>query len=118
MISIDLPFPPSTNNAYATFQGRRILSTKGREYHVRVAERVILAGSPRIEGRLAVWLHIHPPDRRARDIANFEKLCIDGLAKAGVFDNDNQIDDLRLSRLDIVPGGKIRVHIEPWKIED
>lgn len=100
-----LPWPPSVNTSGADSQrGGR----KTDEYHAfvrEVGERVAGDGCPHIDGRLQVCIEAVPPDARARDLDNVQKALLDALAKAGVYDNDSQIDDLRIRRYPCnVPG--------------
>ncbi len=41
-LKLILPYPPSVNNLYATFGGRRIVSAKGRKFKADIA---VLANS-------------------------------------------------------------------------
>jgi crossover junction endodeoxyribonuclease RusA len=58
-----------------------------------------------IRGRLAVHLELTLPDKRKRDIDNHIKAAVDALKHAGVFEDDEQIDDLRVTRLHVEPPG-------------
>ena len=110
---IALPWPPTTNQLHTVVGGRKILSKRGRQYHQAVAEAVLLQRPARFgSARVRVTLDLHPPDRRKRDLANFEKAAIDGLVRAGVLDDDSQIDELRLKRWPKKPGGHVMVTIE------
>jgi len=71
-----------------------------------VQEIVIDAKCGKIEGRLAVFYAFYPPDKRRRDIGNYEKQATDALMEAGLFDDDEQIDFIWLVRRDVVKGGK------------
>lgn len=114
-IALCLPWPPSSNNAYPTNrQGKRFLSNAGRDYTQRVAECVLQAGSPRIEGRVSVWYELFPPNRRKFDVAGKEKILSDALVKAGVIADDEQIDDNRQTRRGIVDEGEVHVWIAPY----
>lgn len=107
------PWPPSTNHAYPSNKwGKRFLSAAGKAYKAAVQAVVLEAGRPRLEGRLAVCIDLHPPDRRRRDIGNHEKVLIDALVEAGVFEDDEQIDELLLRRKEIVPDGEAVVWLK------
>ena len=97
---LTLPWPPTTNNAYATVNGRRVKTRAARTYALE-AERTARAAHPHPPftraDRLHVTIDLYPPDRRAFDIANREKLLIDAIAPALGF-NDNQIDQLLIRR--------------------
>lgn len=112
MITLNLPWPPSVNHYWRwTHSGPRI-SRKGREYRTSVMAAVLEQGSPRAEGRLKVTVTACPPDRRARDLDNLNKSLLDACEAAGVFENDSQIDDLRVVRSDVVKGGIVTILIE------
>lgn len=115
MIVLNLPWPPSANNLYLNLpHGRgRTLSPQGRAYHAVVHTRVLeqLRRYPRLAGRLGVTLAINPPDRRRRDICNLEKIVSDSLTKAQVWNDDSQIDDMHITRDEILAGGRVVVTI-------
>ena len=98
-----LPYPPSTNTAYAVVRGRKIKTKKAREYADTVAaiayqvDRDYTGDDYWTAGRLAVTLDMHAPDRRRRDLGNVEKLAVDAIAAQLGFD-DSQIDVLTLRR--------------------
>lgn len=116
--SITLPWPPSTNNAYAVRNGRKVKTTAARSY----AREVVHAVSTKKEWRslknelrsthaLKVTITAHYPDRRRRDLANLEKLANDAIFTwLGV--DDSQIVDLRLTRGDDRDGGALTVTVE------
>jgi len=113
-----LPFPPSVNGYWrAIVRGNhatQILSAKGRAYRGSVNLAAMASGvaSLRLSGRLAVTVLLNPPDRRKRDIDNFGgKAILDGLTHAGVWLDDEQIDDLHITRGEIVKGGHATVTI-------
>lgn len=107
--TIRLPFPPSVNRYWRTWRGRMLLSEAGRAYQRQVAMVCLLLGVRKpVTGRLAVDIIANPPDHRKRDIDNLFKAVLDGLAHAGVYANDEQIDDLRIRRGVVgKPGGVV-----------
>ena len=117
MMRLVLPFPPSTNTAYATVRGRRVKTKRAREYaeHVQFLCSVnawcdtwiIKTQELDVMPRLAVTIEVHPPDRRRRDLANMEKLCVDAVFSYLGMD-DSLIDDLHLTRRELdKPHGKL-----------
>lgn len=105
---INLPWPPSVNTYWRSIMkgplaGRVLLSEKGREYRKLVAKAVIEQRVPTATGKLAVWIHAMPPDRRARDLDNLPKGVLDSLKEAGVYRDDCDIDDLRITRFGVKP---------------
>jgi len=109
---IALPWPPSVNRMWRSFNGRNILSLEGRQYRQKVLATVLQAGRPKtMTGRLVVLIEVYPPDRRRRDLSNLEKGIGDGLAHAGVYKDDEQIDDLRIVRGGLRTGGEVVVTV-------
>ena len=109
-----LPWPPSVNR-YWRHVGRRVLiSREGRTFRRDVC--ALLGGrgprKPPSDGRIALCMDAFPPDRRRRDLDNLPKAVQDSLARAGVYEDDSQIDELHIRRRDKVKGGKIIVRIE------
>ncbi len=119
MIRLELPWPPSSNNAYSVVRGRKILSAAGRAYHAAVATLILLAGSPKMDatngGRLAATLELYPPDNRRRDVMNCEKLVTDSVVKAGVIPDDCLIDRYTVIRRCVNKGGRVVLTIEPYE---
>ena len=111
MIELPLPWPPSMNRYWRHVGAKTLLSRAGRQYRQAVALRVLLAGRPRVEGRLEVDIEAFPPDRRVRDLDNLQKSVLDSMAHAGVYADDGQIDDLRIRRGEVRKGGALAVTI-------
>ena len=117
-MEIVLPYPPSVNTYWRAVKGRVILSKKGREY--RHAVNVAVASAfesedvedPRpLLGRLKVVIKATMPDKRRRDIDNINKAALDAMGYAGIYGDDNQIDDLRVIRCDVMNPGCLEVEI-------
>ncbi len=107
MITLTLPWPSSTNHSHHYGSGRKFLSKKTKQFREQVQEIVIDAKCGKVNGRLAVFYAFYPPDRRRRDIGNYEKQTTDALMETGIFDDDEQIDFIWLVRRDVVKGGKV-----------
>lgn len=100
-VSLSLPFPPSVNTYYRRGQNATYLSAKGRDYKLSVAEHVATLGSlwqKPLEGRLSVFLALSAPNKRSYDIDNRIKPLLDALQDAGVFADDEQVDNLTVLR--------------------
>jgi crossover junction endodeoxyribonuclease RusA len=116
---LELPWPPTANHLHTVVRGRKILSTRAREYYQRV-RFLVRAQNPyhqALRGRLRVTLRASPPDRRKRDLGNIEKAVCDSLEKAGVYENDSQIDDLRIIRLQPSKPAYVSVEIQEMPAE-
>ncbi|WP_019585260.1 RusA family crossover junction endodeoxyribonuclease [Deinococcus apachensis] len=122
-----LPWPPSLNSIWrATVvtgkggkpQARILLSQEGRAYRRAVKERMqayrIHAPYTTPPGaRLALTLTACPPDKRARDLSNLPKALEDALTHAKVWADDSLVDELRVVRGEVCPGGRVVVQITP-----
>ena len=110
MIQITLPWPPTVNTYYRSFNGRTLISAKGREYAKAVADQVLIQRAGKLlEGRIEVRIEAWPPDKRKRDLDNLFKSLLDSLTKAGVWLDDSQIDRLSIARGPI--GGMVKVEV-------
>jgi crossover junction endodeoxyribonuclease RusA len=110
-VTLTLPWPPSMNTYWRTFQGRMIISAKGRAYREAVIEQVMLQGGLKgYKGKLVVEIEAYRPDKRKRDLDNLLKAALDGCTHAGVWEDDSNIVDLRIYWADTI-GGMIKVHV-------
>lgn len=111
-----LPFPPSVNTYWRkgrTKGGKPVtfLSPKAKEFRVDVLAAVQLNSMTPppwllpLKGRLAVHIELTAPTKRKYDVDNFCKGTLDALMHAGVFEDDEQIDELRVKRLHVEPPG-------------
>ena len=113
MIKLTLPWPPSTNHSHHYGGKRKFLSKPTQKFREDV-QNIVVDAKAKIDGRLAVFYAFYPPDRRRRDIANYEKQATDALQAAGVFLDDEQIDFIWLVRRHIVKGGMCKAVIVPY----
>lgn len=111
-VHLTLPWPPTTNQLHTVSGNRKILSSRGRQYRADALAAIKEQCPERFGGeRLQVTLTLNPPTRAKRDVANFEKAAVDALVFARVFDDDEQIDDLRLVRGEVSKPGRVCVTI-------
>lgn len=110
MIKLTLPWAPSANHSHHYGSGRKFLNKRTKEFRERVQD-IVVDTKARIDGRIAVFYAIYPPDKRRRDIGNLEKQTTDALMCAGVFDDDEQIDFILMVRREVVKGGMIKAVI-------
>jgi len=111
MIELTLPWPPSVNKYWRTYQGRMIISAEGRAYRKAVADQVLIQrGAKHYAGKLRVGIEAFRPDNRRRDLDNLLKAVLDGCTHAGVWEDDSNIVDLRIYWADIV-GGMLKVKV-------
>jgi crossover junction endodeoxyribonuclease RusA len=112
MIEFTLPWPPSVNTYWRNFDGRMIISAKGREYREEVGDQIMLQKKAcHFAGKLRVVIEAWRPDKRRRDLDNLLKATLDGLAHAGVYEDDSQIVDLRIYWAKDI-GGMLKIKIE------
>ncbi len=119
-LAITLPPPPSINHYYRNLRGGTVISRAGRAFRQEVAYMVLAALDRRrlpLRGRLKVRVRYCPADNRRRDIDNVLKPLLDALLKAGVYADDEQVDDLRILRGPCSPGGKVEVVILQVPVE-
>jgi len=117
MVNLTLPWPPTVNlywRPIATGRTARLILTKAaRKYRANALAAILSQQAPRFpaDTRLAVTITLHPPDRRKRDVDNFNKGILDALTFARVYADDSQIDDLRILRGSTCKGGLAHVRI-------
>lgn len=115
--TLEFPFPPTSNHAYATVTtrggSRRVKSAAARNYAL-VAQVFTKRAHPipifTSRDRLSIELFLFPPDARRFDIANREKILVDAIARPLGFD-DSQVDRITITRMPLHPGGKVIVAI-------
>jgi crossover junction endodeoxyribonuclease RusA len=102
-VTLELPYPPTTNHAYTVARGRKIKTAAARAYanDVQIAciEQLAATQARRWTRatRFAATVTVSAPDKRRRDLANTEKLAIDAVFDWLDFD-DSQIDRLTIER--------------------
>lgn len=110
-IQLELPYPPSVNHYWGQAGNHRFIGKKGKEFRAQVMDAVNEAGFSALEGRLAVHIALFPPDRRKRDVDNVLKSLLDACEHAGCYENDSQIDELHITRRELVKGGACTIII-------
>lgn len=112
MICLTLPLPPTINHYYGQRRnGGRFIKPAGEAFRKAVADIVSDAGHKTLEGRLTLFAAIYPADRRRQDLDNRSKALQDALTHAGVWLDDEQIDELTLVRKEVIKGGQVKVVI-------
>lgn len=112
MSEITLPWPPSMNSYWRSVGGRVLISKDGREYREHIQALALSLKWPKFHAaRVTVEIEAWMPDRRRRDLDNLLKAVLDSLTHAGVWNDDSQIDDLRIVRAPHIGGMlKVRIH--------
>ena len=122
---VHLPFPPSVNHYWRRAGARTVISGKGQEFRRQVAWQIKrqlpeLRGNP-IDYPVEVTVDLFCPDRRKRDLDNFDgKALFDAMTKAGVWLDDSLVRQ-RLGRIhdydEDAPDGLCLVSIAPLSWE-
>ena len=115
MIEMTLPWPPTVNTYWRYWQGKVLISKKGREYRKAVAGEVLLQkANKNIDYAMKVEIKAYRPDRRRRDLDNILKAILDSMTHAGVMQDDALIEDLRVYWAD-EQGGVVKITIEGFE---
>jgi crossover junction endodeoxyribonuclease RusA len=105
-----IPYPPTVNHYYVRTRRGMVVGKRGVKYREKIA--AMQGPKEKFTGRISVKLRCFFPDRRKRDLDNLNKCTLDALQKAGWYEDDSDIWDLRLIRDEIiVKGGLIVVTI-------
>ena len=113
-MTFNLPFPPTVNHMFVNagkrrFRGKAYVAFCGLVANIVEREKIPAMGPQRLA--IAIWLHA--PNRRKVDVDNRVKPVLDALQRAGVYDDDEQVDELHVYRGDIAKLGYCTVNIAP-----
>ena len=115
-VTLTLPIPMSDNRYYGKPKGARhkYVTKGGRAFKHDVA---VIVANENLRGhfgnaRLAMLVELHLPS--GGDIQNRLKCLCDALEESHIFNNDRQIDDLRIIRRHRVEGGRCQVTL--WRL--
>jgi crossover junction endodeoxyribonuclease RusA len=95
------------------------ISEKGRKFKLNVSE--IIATHHHIKFnmlRLKVHIDYYPPTKRKTDIDNRIKAVLDSLTDAGLWVDDEQVNELSIKRMPVYKGGKVVVTVETLENPD
>lgn len=113
MIYLTLPFPPSINGYWRAYQGRQIISKRGREYRACVLKQMLQERVPCFECELEVHLTLCPPDKRKRDIDNYTKAVFDALSHASFWRDDSLVKRLTIVMSSPIKQGRVNMVVQP-----
>lgn len=112
MLTLALPLPPSLNNAFATFNGRRIISREYKAWKKAAGEAVAdqLATMDRTPDVKAHYsLHYRFNINHKSDIGNREKCATDLLVAMKIIPGDQWCDRLVIERDRTIEGAVVTV---------
>ena len=109
-MTLQLPFPPTTNNLYANAaRGRGRFPTKSYKVWRERAGVAIRRQAPvPIKGAVMLNIELGRPDRRRRDLSNYIKALEDALVQHGLIEDDSMVQCLSLA-WGSTPGATVRV---------
>ncbi|EAM2338062.1 RusA family crossover junction endodeoxyribonuclease [Salmonella enterica] len=118
-MKLTLPFPPSVNTYWrapnkGSLKGRHMVSASGRKYQSEACAAVIeqLRRLPKPStAPAAVEIILYPPDKRIRDLDNYNKALFDALTHAGVWEDDSQVKRMLVEWGPVFPKGKVEITI-------
>lgn len=93
---ISLPRPPSLNRYYRHVGNKTLISEDGRAYREWVCSH--LKRTMPLQEKIRLVVEFQQTDKRRRDLDNYLKCLLDSMTHAGVYEDDSQIDDLRIYR--------------------
>ena len=111
-IRLELPYPPTVNTYWRANGHRRYISPAGVAFTKEVSV-IVKNQKPKTFGdkQVAVSVMIHPRSKRKFDLDNTLKAILDALMKAGMYDDDSQIEYIEIARGEHIDGGKAIVHL-------
>jgi len=118
IVWLELPHPPSVNVYYRRSGHHMHISEKGRLFKKEVADIVSDFHHEKFQMlRLKVHIDYYPPTKRKTDIDNRIKSILDALTDAGLWVDDEQVDELCIKRMPVYKGGKVIVTVESLEKE-
>ena len=111
-IRLELPYPPSVNSYWLANGHRRYISPAGVKFTQEVS-LIVKNQKPKTFGdkQVAISVMIYPRSKRRFDLDNTLKAILDALMKAGMYDDDSQIEYIEIARGEQVVGGKAVIHL-------
>ncbi|EAW9308483.1 RusA family crossover junction endodeoxyribonuclease [Salmonella enterica] len=122
-MKLTLPFLPSVNTYWrapnkGSLKGRHMVSASGRKYQSEACAAVIeqLRRLPKPStAPAAVEIILYPPDKRIRDLDNYNKALFDALTHAGVWEDDSQVKRMLVEWGPVFPKGKVEITIAKFE---
>jgi len=110
MLTLLLPFPPTTNNLFANAaRGRgRFPTRQYKAWRERAAVAIRRQAPEPIKGAVELNIQLGRPDRRRRDLSNYIKALEDALVQHGLIEDDSMVQTLSVA-WGSIPGATVRV---------
>ncbi len=116
-MTLDFPWPPTTNHLFATVGRRRVKTSAYNAYLRKCQDWVLEYAIPRFtfaKQALSVTIICHAPTKRPYDIDNRAKATLDALQACGIIESDAWVNQLNMVRGSPYPrSGRVKIHIEP-----
>jgi len=110
-----LPYPPTVNHYYGYGKSKVYTKPDGKAYRAIVVSMVARTGVRPMSGPLKIWIDVHFPDHRKRDLDNLLKCLLDALTHGGVYADDSLLEEIRIRKAGYSTGGKVVVTVEALK---
>ena len=115
-LKLIVPFPPSVNHYLLKHRFGVTKTSKTKAYNQLILFDIKLQkANLNLDIPLFVTYNFWMPDKRKRDIANYEKVLTDSLVVAGVMTDDNIIHKWQMEKMGIIKNGKVEVIIKPYE---
>ncbi|WP_097570927.1 RusA family crossover junction endodeoxyribonuclease [Escherichia coli] len=122
-MKLTLPFPPTVNSYYrapdkGALKGKHLISESGRKFKKNVYAAVVTqyGGIPKpVTVDVEVNITLYPPDRRRRDLDNYNKALFDALTNARVWADDSQVKRMQIEWGYVVKQGKVDMTISKYQ---
>ena len=115
-LKLTVPFPPSTNHYMGRNGSQAYKTSKAKAYNQLIYFDVRLQNANlKLDIPLFVTYNFWMPDKRKRDIANYEKVLTDSLVVAGVMIDDNIIHKWQLEKMGFMKNGQVEIIIKPYQ---
>ena len=117
MLTVLLPYPPSTNRMWRNFGGRMVLSAEASAFKLTTAKLARAAGVPLVDGPVIVVITLHP---RANKDGSASKTCLDldnpikpvlDALQGVAYTNDKQVRRLSVAYGNPMTGGGLTVAV-------
>ena len=114
MPRLELPFPPSVNHYWRRVGNKTLISKAGRQFREWVEAMARHQGWNSLAGPLGISIEATPPDERGRDLDNLLKAPLDAMQHAGLYQDDNQLEEIHIYRM---PPGVGVLSVDIWPIQ-